>query len=293
MADSPQQIVPVSLGVASSWQLGSMMTLALLLTGCPSPTLAPLDPMPIDQTVGMVNDNLPSPHTGLRARGRVTVDYTDPDGSRHRRFLDATLLVIAPRYVRFDMSVVGKTQMLLGSNDEKFWFYLRQDGGVLRWGHHDRVSQAMPTGMPVRPDMLIEALGLNRLADDTTGPAGPVQRIQSDHQQLLFLAYDDADQGYIRKEYWIERSEGGRPRRIIFRDPIGRVVMQSQLDDYRRTLPTGPVLPTRVTIDWPLEGGRLTFHISRWELEPRLTEEAATFALPDYPSVICIDDDPA
>lgn len=299
MCESLNQVPPSGTrnGAASPWRLGSMVSLVLVLTGCPKPSIPPLDPMPIEKTVRMVNDNLRGAQTGLRARGRVTADFTDPDGSRHRRFLDGTLLIIPPHHVRFDMTVLGKTQILLGSNTDTFWFYLRQDAGTMRWGHHDSVKGSMPAGMPIRPDMIIEALGLSRLDPETTGPNGPVQRIEQQYQQLLYLEHDEVGQGYIEKEYWIERVPDGRPRRIVFRDRIGQAVMQSQLDDYRPLFSGGPELPTRVTIEWPLERGGLTFHIARWELESRLTPDAAPFVLPhelgiEYPRIICIDDDP-
>ena len=77
--------------------------------------------------------------------------------------------MIPPDHVRFDMTVLGKTQILLGSNTDTFWFYLRQDEGTMRWGHHDSVKGSMPAGMPIRPDMIIEALGLSRLDTETTG----------------------------------------------------------------------------------------------------------------------------
>ncbi len=270
-----------------------MVSLALFLTGCPKPTIPPLDPMPIEKTIRLVNDNLRGAQTGLRARGRVTADFTDPDGTRHRQFLDGTLLIIPPNHVRFDMTVLGKTQILLGSNPDTFWFYLRPDDGTMRWGHHDRVQSSTPAGMPIRPDMIIEALGLSRLDPDTTGPNGPVQRIEAEYQQLVYLEHDEAGQGYIEREYWIERVPDGRTRRIVFRDRIGQVVMQSLLDDYRPLFANGPALPTTVTIDWPLERSGLTFHIRRWELEPRLNIDAATFVLPEYPNMICIDDQAA
>ena len=301
MADVPVQIIEARLRVQGDgspcWTYGWMAMIALLSAGCPRPTTRPLDPMPIDETIRAVNDNLPGAQAGLKARGRVTVDVTDASGARHRRFLDGTLLIIPPRHVRFDMTVLGKTQILLGSNADAFWFYLRQDEGTLRWGHHDRARHSQPAGMPIRPDMIIEALGLSRLDRETAGPRGPVQRIEPQYQQLLYLDHDEVGQGYIEKEYWIERVPDGRPRRILFRDPIGQVVMQSQLDDYRPIRTGGPQLPTAVTIQWPLERGGLTFHVRGWEFEPRLTSEAAAFVLPhrlgiEYPTVICVDEGP-
>ncbi len=117
-----------------------------------------------------------------------------------------------------------------------------------------RVSILLPPPreeMPIRPDHLLEVLGLNELPTDTTGPDGPVYRPEPTRNVLIFLAYDDAGQGYIQKEYHIDRAPPCLVREIIFRRPDGRVQMHAALTDHAAVRGVNALAPRRLRIEWP------------------------------------------
>jgi len=270
--------------------------LLLATAGCPPPAHPLLDPIPIDQAVAVVNANTGKIGVCLRAQGSASGHFVADDGRRHPFDLRAVFFVLPPRHFYMTLKhSLGSEELLLGSNDLEYWLHIRRDDDTYRYGTHAAIEsadlsaldtagrgQAGRPALPLRPDMVIEALGLNGLPDDTTGTAGPVQRIDDEHQQLIFLAYTTTGQGVIRKEYWLDRREPRLIRRILFRDGIGRVAMDSRLDEYRPLGSDGPLLPGRVAVEWPLQGGRLDLKVDRWQLRPDRGPDHPAFVAPHH-----------
>jgi hypothetical protein len=131
--------------------------------------------------------------------------------------------------------------------------------------------------MPIRPDDLIEVLGLSILPTDTTGPQGPVYRPEPCHIRnvLIFLEYDATEQGYIEKEYHLDQAPPYLVREIIFREPDGRVRMHAALSDDARVRGSDALAAHKIRIEWPSADSWLELRIRRFtlETEPFLTPE--------------------
>jgi len=263
---------------------GAAVALLLLtcLTGCPPPTeRVPLDPIAMERAIGIVNANADRLTTCLKAEGDAACRFRTPDGKHYQSDLRGVLVVIPPRHLYGTLqSGLGTREILLGSDDEQYWLHVERDDDTLRYGHYSALEDEPVSSLPLRPDQVIEALGLNPLPVDTRGHLGPVQRIADAHQQLLFLTYDPTGQGIIRKEYWLDRHEPRLVRRILFRDALGRVAMDSLLDDHRRPEEGAPMLPHRVRIAWPLEEATLDFRIRTWNPMPDRTTDHPAFVPP-------------
>lgn len=236
----------------------------------------------MDQAIGLVNANTSRVTTCLKAAGWADGWFTDQAGRRRRFDLPHTSLqVIAPRHLYLSAkSGLLTEELMLGSNDHKYWLHVRQDDDTYRHGTHAGLADEPVEAMPLRPDQLIEALGLNGLPQDTTGPDGPIQRVVDEYQQLIFLAYTADGQGLIRKEYWLDRYEPRLIRRIVFRDGMGRVAMESRLDGYKPMGRDGPLLPRRIRVEWPQEAGALNLRISGWKTMPTRGPSHPAFVAP-------------
>ncbi|HUU85306.1 MAG TPA: hypothetical protein VM243_17540 [Phycisphaerae bacterium] len=276
----------VAAGGFAGFRTGPGLCLGILLlvgvTGCPPRPRVPLDPIPMDRAIGRVNANTSRIKTCLKAEGWASGYFYTNRGRRYPFDLPHTSLqVIAPRHLYLSAkSGLLTEEMMLGSNDQKYWLHVRQDDDTYRFGTHAALEDQPVSSIPLRPDQLIEALGLNGLPQDTVGPDGPVQRIVDEYQQLVWLAYADDDQGWIEKEYWLERYEPRMIRRILFRDAMGRVVMRSQLDEYKAMGGDGPLLPHRVRVEWPQADGTLNFRINRWKPMPERKPDHPAFVAP-------------
>ncbi len=256
------------------------MTSVIGCTGTPKP-LRPLDPIPMHAAATIVDDNIARIDGTVRASGTVDGYFTKPDGGRMRYSLDGVLFYLAPTYVRFDLKKFGERQILFGSNEELYWFYSKEEGGFRCWDQDD--ADVAPEEIPIRPDQIVDALGLTPIGGGTDvnrRVERRVQRVEADVQQVLFLEYGPTGDPVITREYWLDRFEPRLVRRVVFRDASGVVTLESFLDDYRAIDDAGPMLPHRMAADWPLNGARMQFHVGRWTVEREVVPGGPQFASP-------------
>jgi hypothetical protein len=253
----------------------------ILFCGCRSAApRAPLEALPYSQAVGLVNDNTRRISGTLRAVGSVDGHFRETGGGRRSYHLDGVLFFLAPCYVRFDLKTFGERQFLFGSSIDQYWFYDKAEDSY-HCGRHG-VDEDLPEEMPVRPDQLIDALGLNRIPEDERGTAEvfPVHRVEPDHQEVLLIVRDPQGRAVVEKEYWLDRFLPRQVRRVVFRDGSGAVTMESELADYRLLSPEGPILPHSMSARWPGQESRMHFRVSRWTLEPSVSANSPQFAAP-------------
>jgi hypothetical protein len=260
-------------------------------------------PVPMHEAIRIVNDNVGEITGTLRAIGSVDGRFTDSDGRSHSYHVDGVLFYLAPTYVRLDLKSFGDRQLLLGSNADRYWFYAKDQG--YQCGRH-RVEDELGATMPIRPDQVIDALGLTRVPctapraveeggsstagdprglnsaarDVRSGGVECVQRIVEKHQQILFLERDRAGNVRLEKEYWLDRYWPRLIRRVVFRDGDGAVEMRSNLDDYRTLGRDGPLLPRVMAAEWPKNESSMRFRVSRWSLVEQIGPDAIQFATP-------------
>ncbi len=280
--------------------------LTIVLCGCPSPhPRFVLDPIPMDDAIRIVNTNAGKISGTLKATGFVDGQFTDSEGRSRSYHLDGVLFYLAPIYVRFDLKSLGDRQLLLGSNAELFWYYSKQEDRY-RCGYHDG-SDELASQIPIRPDQIVDALGLtpipcpvvegealgDTIADDSprglptasgftppTAPAVCVQRVVDEHQQILFLERDEEGRVKLEKEYWLDRYWPRLIRRVVFRDADGVVEMRSRLDKHKPLSPGGPMLPGEMAADWPKSKSSMRFRVRRWSLVEQVGPNDIQFATP-------------
>lgn len=207
-----------------------------------------LEPLSKEDAVRLVNNNIARINGALRATGSVDGHFVSAESRRRVNYsVDGTLFYLSPYYFRFDLKKLGDRQVLFGSNDQYYWAYTKEDNAYVceRMGGADGGAD-----VPLRPDQIIEALGLTPIPG---GGTGAEMRVQPEYQQVLFAG----------KEYWLDRRAPRLVRKVIFRNPGGSVVMSSDLSDYKQ-LPGGPALPHLVNAEWPQRNARLRFDVGRW-----------------------------
>ncbi len=242
--------------------------------------VARFDPIPMTEAIGIVNSNLSCLQGTLKAMsGNARGHFIQSDGRRRTFDLDAALLVHPPQGLRFDLSVLGNSELVFGSNDEKYWIARPADHSI-SWGRHGEPLANPDEDMMLHPDLILEALGIIKLPEQAQSAVGPFQRITDDFQQLLFLDLHDDGQSRVAKEYWLSRSEPQLIARIVFRDSLGSVVMQSKLSDYRKARNADLLMPHRVDVEWPTRESALSFTARAWQLLPTIDESHPAFAFP-------------
>lgn len=258
----------------------SALGLALLITtaapvGCLQPkTRFPLPPLPMADAVEIVNRNLEAITGTLRASGKVDGRLTLPDGTKRSFHLDGVLFYLRPAHVRFDLHALGSRQFLFGSNEQHLWYYDKADDAFYCNLRGDEADWQID--LPVRLDQIVDALGLTPIPTD----AVRIQRVTNEFQQILFITTSEDGAASLEKEIWLDRYSPRLVRRVIIRDAIGNEAMRSDLSDYAPAFPGGPLLPHKMTAEWPAAGARLEFRPAKWSLHPEIGQGAIQFAPP-------------
>lgn len=247
---------------------------------CQRPPMPPPGPiLPFVDAVAVVNENISRIGGTLRAVGSVDGKAQLEDGRRVSFALDGVLFFLQPRSVRFDLKRFGDRKLLIGSNQVHYWYFDSEHD--LRWcARHDQPPDSIEHPVPIPPDQIVAALGLSAIpAGRNDDHARIFQRVEGDYQQILFLDLANGP-STLRKEYWLDRRSPRLVRRVIFRDPDGRVEMESTLDDYRPLSESGPLLPFDMAARWPANGASLRFRVSRWTLHTDIGPEGIQFRSP-------------
>lgn len=264
---------------------GLLVVMLLAVSGCPEPRppittdpdFQPLTPLPVEEAVSQINNQMKLIEGGLQAEGGFAKGYfTDADGKRRSFNHDAALLVLPPRYLRFDMKVLGNSVMLLGSNATRYWLATKMDDDALWWGRHNRAGALNIRGVTLQPATMIEAVGVGAIPTDPL----PVQRVTLDHQQLIVTGTAADGTTFIEKEYWLSRRPGRNLVRILMRAPDGEVAMDANLSNHELVQERGPSIPRRIEIEWPAAEGQLIFTCRSWKVQPRVDRAFAGFAFP-------------
>ena len=238
-----------------------------------------LEPLPLDEAIATVNANAARINGTLRASGPVDGHFSTSAGRRISYQVDGTFFYLAPDFVRFDLKKLGDRQLLFGSNQAAFWVYTKEDGRYF-CGHPDD-PQELPEGIP-RPDQIADALGLKPVQEDLSLDSLEFvsQRVEPDHQELIFLERGSDGRAIVRKEYWLDRSLPRAVSRVVFRDPQGRLVMEAVLREYASVGEDGAILPRNVVAEWPRAGARMRFQITQWSEVPQVVPDGPQFATP-------------
>ena len=253
-----------------------------LVSGCPPQSGPAADPsfFEMNEAIAIVESHTSGIDFGIQAKGSVHGRFKDPDGRIRRFDLDGNLQFLAPRNLRFNLSALGNSEVLLGSNDEYYWLAIMPETDTYWHGRHDQAHLHDPADIPLHPEQMIAALGLVHIPCNTDDTDVPVYRVVDDFHQLIFITQRHQGRSTIEKEYWLDRYPPHLIRRVQFRDQLGRVFMNAYLDDYRSIDGADSIMPYRFRIDWPIDESSIDFRVHRWRQRRRYTPDGPYFIPP-------------
>jgi hypothetical protein len=205
--------------------------------------------------------------------------------------LSAVMAVESPRKLRLRVSSLAGYEVDLGSNPERFWFWMKRgDPHGVMTASYDDVADGKPMGpLPFQPDWLIEALGVIPVtATDFVmheQPSDPRNRQKA--RQVAFVGEQVTPQGRTVKRTMLVDACHGVIVEHSLRDPSGRLIARAGLSNYQRES-NGVRLPHRIDLQWPDSGVELTLRIGSIETNPGAVSEE-TWAMPTYPDSPVID----
>lgn len=241
--------------------------------------------MPMPQIVAHLNRNISGLYSWRSTN--VRIHTSGPGGVPIR--LSGMIAVQSPRNFRLMVNnTLGGHEADLGSNDERFWFWVRRGGlkNVLTASHDqmELVQQRLP--IPFEPDWLMEAFGVIPIDQAQfqvqQPPAGSrltsfvAQQTLPSGRQVQRILLVDTCQGYIVAHE--------------LRDSRNTLLARAELNKYRIDAATGIALPHEIHLDWPQANMLTTLHIGEIEVNPDPgTISAATWQMQEHPGYPTLD----
>ena len=258
-----------------------VFALALLLSGCrvaPTATRAVslADVPTLPQLVAAVNANnerLPS----LWARGSLdAVLYEEPGGGG--TYLNGTVYALHLKPDRLLLKAekdVAGTLFELGTDGEKLWAWIPRE----RTAYVGTVGDLDPRAaaeLPLRPDLVLQVLGVGLIPTDLTAFPAPLLEVDPDNRLLMLRFAEPAALGEPRlkvsKQVWYDfPSEPGGlplPRKVILSDDDGRAVLVATLAGHEPVGGEGgPVVATRFRLFFPPTGSKMRIDLDALEFK--------------------------
>ncbi len=245
---------------------GMLPLLFVGLAGCPDDrAIEPWQPMHV--VVSRINENNAKLDYMLKATGSAKGTLAEPGGAPSSFDLNSLVLYRKPRGLFMKLEHTFQPRLIeLGSNDEEFWFWDRRSNPpVYKWGRHDRMAADAGGELRLRPDQLLEVLGLNELPIEPQGERGPYFRVFPEYYELVFLEEDASGRRYIAEAVHVGRREPFLPEDILFYAPDGHPVLIAKLSDYKAVEAGGVLAPRMIRVDWPEDASWFELRFSGME----------------------------
>jgi hypothetical protein len=236
--------------------------------------------------VAAVNANNAKLPTLWAEIGRMRAQFTDDNGKRHDETLDGGNLLYRqqPRSLRLNGNklVVGNV-LELGSNEDVYWLAIKEGPDTAWWGRFEHLGSKCSQPIPIRPDLLMEVLGLTLFDPNFGEPPVPVMRFNNDADAYTFVWVAPAGDRFVAtREVWYDRKTK-RPKLVVLYDLNGRVTLRAYLTDHEPVevadLPREqwPQVATGYDLFFPETGAKLTLRLGQVKLRNRGAPSNATF----------------
>ena len=217
-------------------RLSAFICGSVLFFGCASKRAMVKEPyfgetLPLNQLVAEINDNNRKLPTLWAEVASMKAAWTDEQGKRHSETLDGgAVLYRSPREVRVrgDKLVVGNV-LDLGSNAENYWLAVKQGPDTAWWGRYKYLGDERAQTIPIRPDLVLQVLGIGPIESDFNKTPAPILRFNHDADAYMIMwATKLPDRWVALKEVWYDRKTR-RPTMVLLYDADGRVVLRAWL----------------------------------------------------------------
>jgi len=194
------------------------------------------------------------------------VDLNASQGLQLMPGLSGRMVCQGQRFFRMKAGLLGKDQIDLGSNDQEFWFWIRQFDPP----HQFHCSyQALEEGkvkvmlLPFQPDWVMETMGL--------GKYGPAERyeLQVEPEKFKLVERTKSPQGKaVRKVIVFNRREarGTVPQITDYQlidDASNKEICSAKVTEVQVVDRTSlAVIPRRLELRWPEEKFKLTMKLN-------------------------------
>lgn len=275
--------------VACARMIVASLSVALLAGCCPkaTPRQAYYGPTePIDVVIRSINDNngrIPTVWAAGTFEARII------DGQKRSNFVNGTVTLVHEK--PGGLRVVGTKDLVgtvfdIGSNDERYWLIAGGDVDTMWWGSYAAATLEAARVIPIRPELVIEVLGIGHIDTNLRREPFPVLRFNNDADAYMIVWHVGlADRLVAQKEVWFDR-ESKRPRLVLLFDEHGRIILRAYLDRFAPVeidgveAPACPVMATRYDLFFPDSGSSLRMDFEQLKLSNDGAPNERSFRFP-------------
>jgi hypothetical protein len=299
-SDAPERTL-TGVARAVAIRIGSVACLVVLI-GC-RPAVEPrvvgyFGPTePLASVVGQINANNSRIPT-LWAKGYFEATLVDARSKTQFVNGDAVLLLRKPGEFR----MVGRKDVAgqvfeLGTTQREYWMIVRPEADTMWWGTYDRLAQANPGLIPIRPDLLMQVLAVGDIDSDLLREPAPFLRFNSDADAYMLVWVERGDGRFVaQREVWYDRATL-LPKLVLLFDGNGRIVVRAYLSEHREVSESGGKIAGRYQLFFPDSGTRLDLKLSEAKLSQNGVPRAGSIAFPGenagVSNIVRVDEEPA
>lgn len=183
--------------------------------------------------------------------------------------LHANMAVEAPNRFRLQASMLGREAADFGSNDERFWFWIKESPEpYVMTARHDQLAVAQRRlPIPFEPEWVMEAMGVIPFIPD----AYELQPISDLQARLVKIQVTPAGAS-IRKEIDMNLCTGQITAHSLY-DAAGQLIARATMSEYI-TDSQGVSIPYTISFDWPQTGMKMKLSLLDVTLNPSYIPEA-------------------
>ena len=237
------------------------MIVGILSSGCcpqqiKHPYEGPTDP--IARVIDDINQN----NQGIRtiwSRGDFKAWIPDDKGRVHFVDGEAHLMYQSAADLRVIGNKFGVGRVFdIGSNGKQYWLTVKPEIDTMWYGDYQHASAAGAPQMPIRPDLLLEILGVGEIETDLTRQPVPVMRFNNDEDAYMLVWHVKSttppERWIAQKEVWYDRASK-HPKLVLLFDEDGRIVLRAYLSEHKpiqnESAGSKPVIASRFDLYFP------------------------------------------
>jgi hypothetical protein len=279
----------------SGWPMRVAVLAAWGLCGCAAPAPQPTryygPTLSLAQLVAAVNQNNQK-ISSLWTRIPFLEVWSVDRRNNSQKYINGNgnLLYSAPDSIRVTASKELVADLLdMGSDGKRFWLWEKHED-VFWWGEYADLEKPGARQVPIRPDLVLEVLGVRPIDSVLTDEPAPVLRFNNDADSYMIVWQKRlADRWIAQKEIWYDRLTL-RPSTVLLFDADGRVVLRAWLSDFQAVRVAGqpqdqwPVMATHFRLFFPESGSRMNFDLGDLALKGGRDDafpKPISFAMPD------------
>ncbi|MFN0198627.1 MAG: hypothetical protein ACKVT0_17915 [Planctomycetaceae bacterium] len=160
-------------------------------------------------------------------------------------------------------SPLGGSEVDIGSNDERFWFWMKIDPEKnIYYANHEDLQGAQAQGrLPLHPDWLMSAFGMQPLDSQE------LTMTRLDERRVQLTPASTAERSPFERTIIVDLCEGHVVEQLLT-DRQGKILARLKFEDYHRCHNANLVMAHRITIDSPASGMTIEMNLGRIQANP-------------------------